>query len=86
MAEKLSRQDRVAKMTLENNIDGSGLIAVSVLIGAIYFIIGSTWNFLDFNGSIGLKVVLVAIAVYYIIKIRQEYNQKMKEIEDIFKN
>jgi hypothetical protein len=86
MATDLSRQDRIDKMTLENNIDASAMVAVSILIGVICFVIGSTWSFLDSTGSFVLKVVLVGIAVLYILLIGKEYNQKMEEIKDIFKN
>jgi len=73
-------------MTLENNIDGSAMVAVGIMLGIITFAIGyGSWDPLLslINGYRIFVVIIAAISIFHIWK---EYHQKMTEIDDIFKN
>ena len=86
MTDELSKQDKIAKMTLENSYDSSAMVAISILIGAIYFILASSVDPKIFGYPYVFKGVLVAIALVCIYNIKREYDRKLKEIKEIFAN
>jgi hypothetical protein len=82
----LSKQDRIEKMTLENDIDGSAMVAFSIMLGITTFAIGyGSWDPL-LTWINGYRIFVIIVAFICILRIGLEYQQKMKEIGDIFKN
>jgi len=82
----LSKQDRIDKMTLENDLDGSGMVAVGIMLGIITFAIGyGSWDPLLTLVNV-YRIFAICVAVICILGIRNEYKQKMKEIKEIFKD
>jgi hypothetical protein len=81
----LSKQDRIDKMTLENNFDGAAMVAVGIMLSIITFAIGyGSWDpFLTWVN--GYRIFVTIIAVICILGIGREYKQKMKDIDEIFK-